>query len=128
MRKIGTDGNIVTIAGNGTQSCSGDGGPAIAATFESPYGLTFDNTDNLYISDLGCSTILKVVQDGTITKISGQSLSSGFQGDGGPAINARLAGPAGIVFHSDMLYVSDMFNNRIRVIDMEKIFRNGFEP
>ena len=42
VRKISTDGNIYTIAGNGFAGFSGDGGPAAAAQLNSPYGLCLD--------------------------------------------------------------------------------------
>jgi len=46
-----TTGIITTVAGNGTQGFSGDGGPATAASFNRPAGIDFDAEGHLYIAD-----------------------------------------------------------------------------
>ena len=51
IRKVAPDGIITTVAGTGTQGYSGDGGPAIDAKINSPYGLASDSTGNLYFAD-----------------------------------------------------------------------------
>src|SRR5262249_16769212 len=66
VRKVGSDGTITTIAGNGTYGYSGDGGPATAAQLRSPAGLALDISGNLYIADRLDNRIRKVSTDGTI--------------------------------------------------------------
>ena len=51
IRKVDTSGIITTYAGTGLSGSSGDGGPAIAATFEEAAGIAVDDSDNLYIVD-----------------------------------------------------------------------------
>jgi gliding motility-associated-like protein len=51
IRKVTPSGNISTIAGNGAGGYSGDGGPAIAAALNTPWGLTLDRNNNVYIAD-----------------------------------------------------------------------------
>src|ERR1700693_5823779 len=53
IRKITPDGRISTVAGNGTPGAQGDGGPAVAAQLNTPYGVATDRAGNLYIADLG---------------------------------------------------------------------------
>ena len=71
VRRVTPAGIITTVAGTGVQGFSGDGGPAGAAQLNSPYGLVFDGTGNLYIADLGNARVRRVTPDGTITTVAG---------------------------------------------------------
>jgi trimeric autotransporter adhesin len=51
IRMIASNGNIYTVAGNGKYGYSGDGGPAVNATFALPGGVTLDSAGNLYVTD-----------------------------------------------------------------------------
>src|ERR1700728_625316 len=52
LRRIDiTTGTISTIAGTGERGFAGDGGPAIAAQFNEPYGVTIDRVGTIYIAD-----------------------------------------------------------------------------
>jgi sugar lactone lactonase YvrE len=53
-------GKIEAVAGTGAEGYSGDGGSALAATFNRPFGIAFDPFGNLYISDTFNSRIRKV--------------------------------------------------------------------
>lgn len=53
-------GIITTVAGNGSYTTSGDGGPATAAGIKRPIGATMDNFGNLYICEYGAAKIRKV--------------------------------------------------------------------
>lgn len=117
IRKVGTDGNITTFAGNGNAADFGDGGPATSASLNSPEGLAIDNAGNIYVADTASHRIRKITPDGTITTVAGNG-SGGFQGDGGPATAASLYYPKGIAVDplSGNLYIADWLNSRIRVV------------
>ena len=51
IRKIGLDGIITTVGGNGIPGYSGDGGPAANATVNYPLALAADGAGNVYVSD-----------------------------------------------------------------------------
>jgi sugar lactone lactonase YvrE len=51
IRRVGPDGIITTVAGNGEVGTAGDGGPATDAQLQSPYGLAVDEEGALYIAD-----------------------------------------------------------------------------
>src|SRR5207302_1576359 len=48
---IGPDSIIATVAGDGSSTYGGDGGPAIAATLYQPSGMAVDSTSNTFICD-----------------------------------------------------------------------------
>jgi trimeric autotransporter adhesin len=115
-------GIITTVAGNGVQSFSGDGGLATAAAINLPTDVDFDSNGNLYIADWGNHRIRKADTAGVISTVAGNGVtysgSSGFSGDGGPATAAQLNHPFGTNFDSiGNLYIADQYNHRIRKVD-----------
>src|ERR1035441_10349542 len=50
IRKV-SGGTITTVAGNGNQGFSGDGGTATSASLDHPRGVAVDSAGNLYIAD-----------------------------------------------------------------------------
>ena len=92
--QTGTEWTITTIAGTGEQVYGGDGGPAVRAQLNWPYGVAVDSAGNVYISDLFDHRIRRVDTRGTITTIAGTG-KQGYSGDGGPAVRAQLANPQG---------------------------------
>jgi sugar lactone lactonase YvrE len=95
VREVGTNGLIGTVAGNGTNGFSGDGGPATNASLSNPAGLAVDAWGNLFIADSGNKRIRKVATNGVITTVAGNG-DAGYYGDGGPATNAFLESPAAV--------------------------------
>lgn len=61
VRRVNPSGIITTVAGNGSASFLGDGGPATDAALSSPAGLATDATGNLFIADSGNDRIRKVL-------------------------------------------------------------------
>jgi uncharacterized protein (TIGR03437 family) len=126
VRKVTTDGMINTIAGTGTPSYTGDGGPAVQATLDQPLGLALDKKGNLYIADNFNHAIREVTTDGNITTFAGNYvLSYGFTGDGGPATAAQLTYPTDVAFDSTgNLYIADYGNFMIRQVTTDGIIHS----
>src|SRR5437773_2352294 len=115
IRKVHTAGIISTIAGNGKQGFSGDGGPATSASLNKPREVAVDLAGNVYISDAGNFRIRKVNPAGVISTVAGRG-TSGFTGDGGPASSAQLV-PRGVAVGVQAdLYIADG-SLRIRRVD-----------
>jgi len=129
IRKVDTAGIITTIAGTGTESYSGDGGKAKDAELDYPTGIIKDKNGILYISDYYNERIRKVDKQNIITTIAGAGIGDysncdglwyhfgTYSGDGDSALNEYLYRPyATAIDDHGNLYISDQFNNRIRLV------------
>ena len=116
IRKVGTNGIITTVAGNGEAGYAGDGGPATNARLNGPVGLALDATGNLIFADVDNHRIRKVGTNGIITTLAGNG-TAGYSGDNGPATNAQLYYPYSVVVDaSSNLFIADSYNQRIRMV------------
>jgi sugar lactone lactonase YvrE len=111
--RIAADGTITTIAGIytccGLSRSSGDGGPAVNAsfTYPQPQLIAIDASGNLYVLDN--VRIRKISTDGIITTVAGNGIY-GYSGDGGPATSAELGYIGGLaVDPKGNLYLSDSY-------------------
>jgi trimeric autotransporter adhesin len=121
VREIDTTGTINTVAGNGLSNFFGDGGPAISAGLDDPWGVKTDGLGNTYIADTGNERVRQVTSDGTILTLAGNG-SQGFGGDGGPATDASLNQPLDVAADkAGNVYIADSNNNRIRKVDPKGI-------
>ncbi len=115
VRKIATDGSIHTVAGAGVPGFAGDGGPAVAALLNQPYGLALDQSGNLYIADLGNARVRKISADGVIQTVAGGGvLPASSTGQGGPATSVQLMQPRNVALDAaGSLYISDFGANQV---------------
>ena len=115
INRISPDGHISNFAGAGKQAFSGDGGEAVVASLNAPWGMAMDANGNMYIADHGNNRVRGIGTDGVIITIAGGG-SNGL-GDGGYASTAELNNPSGIAIDgAGDIFVSDQGNNRIREI------------
>ena len=107
-----------TFAGTGTSGFSGDGGLATEANISFPEGITIAANGDLYFADVGNHRVRKVnAKTGFIGTVAGTG-EKGFQGDGGPALNARLWSPGRVwVDHNGNVLIADILSARIRRVD-----------
>jgi trimeric autotransporter adhesin len=107
-------GVISTVAGNGTEGYSGDGGPATSASLNLPTSAIIDGEGNLFIADVNNGVVRFVSSStGIITTIAGNGVF-GFSGDGGPATEASLDFTELGLDNSARVLIADAGNNRIR--------------
>ncbi len=113
IRKIGTDGQVTTLAGTGELGARD--GDANVAQFAVPAGLTVDKNGNVYVADSGNCLIRKITPSGVVSTIAGFG-SSSISVDGKGADSA-FGSPQGIaVDKNGDLYVSDTYSAQIRKI------------
>lgn len=117
IRRFRVGATITTVAGNGTQGISGDGGPATAASFNGPVGVALDTLGNIYVADDFNNRIRKITgPPGVIASVAGNGTAGGA-GDGNLATGANLSSPAGVAVDSARnIYVADLNNHRIRKV------------
>lgn len=116
VRRVDASGIMSTLAGTGERGYSGDGGPAITATWGAPKAARCDPQDNLVVVDTENHAIRLIdTTTGTVNTIAGGRL--GGEGDGGPATAAGMDRPhgCGIDTHGN-IYVADSNNHRVRVV------------
>jgi hypothetical protein len=125
--KAMTAGDIYTVAGNGTEGFSGDGGPATRAGLSFPEDVAVDAGGDLAIADYGNNRARIVpatsgtfygqaMQAGDIYTVAGDG-TSGFGGDGGPGTAAELQDPRGVAMDSaGNLAIADYGNGVIRLV------------
>ncbi|MFT3823074.1 MAG: gliding motility-associated C-terminal domain-containing protein [Chitinophagaceae bacterium] len=118
IRKVnGTTGIITAFAGSDSYGYAGDGGQATQALFKFVFAICGDDAGNIYATEYSGHRIRKInVATGIVTTIAGTG-TSGYSGDGGPAINAQINTPHGIyVDKQGNIYFADFANQRIRKI------------
>ncbi len=132
IRVVRTNDTIYTYSGLLFGGFAGDGGPATAARYWSPWGLQFDSSGNLYVSDTKNNRIRKITPAGIVSTFAGDGTNSmagsppwgAYGGDGGAATAAQLYWPAHIgIGKSGDIYITDQSNNTIRKVDTVNLIK-----
>jgi trimeric autotransporter adhesin len=118
-----TAGDIYTIAGDGIDGHSGDGGPATSAELWGPSGVTVDAAGNVLIADQTVRVVAastgtfygQAMTAGDIYTIAGNG-TGGYAGDGGPATSAELSPTNVAVDAAGNVLITDSENLRVRVV------------
>jgi len=116
--RIDPSGTKETIIGNGTAGFSGDGGPAMGAVVNCPEWLAMAN-GALILADRGNHRVRRVdLATNVITTIAGNG-ELAHSGDGGPAVQAGITNPFGLLFDRDgRLLIFDTESHTIRRVDL----------
>lgn len=118
-----------------TPGYSGDEIPATELRMSQPFGqsaspagrIVFDPEGNLYFADTGNHLIRMIDTAGIVHRVAGIAPvdglpQSGYTGDGGPAVDAKLDFPVDLAFDDDgTLFFSDVRNHCVRAIDPDGI-------
>jgi DNA-binding beta-propeller fold protein YncE len=113
-----SNGQISTLAGNGSYEFSGDGGSSLFSQLNQPSGVAVDNAGNVYIADTYNSRIREVLASGSIVTVAGNGMQ-GYTPTAGNAANSQFNLPSGVAVDSaGNLYIADTFNHVIEKIVM----------
>lgn len=105
IRRIGVDGIISTVAGNGRRGFAGDDGPPLAASFDSPRAVAVDAAGTLFVADSGNHRIRRVPRAGVVSTVP-QADAALWKSARGIAVDDR-----------GNLFVSDAGDQRVLRID-----------
>ena len=110
---------VITIAGTGVAGFTGDGGPALKAELNNPFGMEIAPDGLLYFCDFSNHAIRRIdLKSKIISTLAGTSGKPGFAGDGGPAASAAFHEPHELRFDMNgHCYISDTRNHVIRKLD-----------
>jgi hypothetical protein len=121
IREVSPEGVITRVAGTGAPGDTGDGGPATEARLHGPFGVKVFPGGGFLFSDNGNNVVRKLSPEGVITRVAGTG-AAGDTGDGGPATEARLNGPAGVGVTPDAGFLfADQDNNVVRKVSPEGV-------
>ncbi len=110
VRLISPDGLITTAAGNANRGYSGDGGPPLAATLDSPQALAIHRDGTLFIADTGNRRIRRIS--------TGTALGPGLITTYPANDNAVWHQPRGLAIDdSGRLFISDALDQHVYSID-----------
>ena len=121
LRRIDGLGIISTVAGTGEKGTAGVGGPAIKAQFNAPHSLAVMPNGDILVADTMNNRVCKIdARKGMLTVVAGTG-EKGFSGDGGPAAKAQFGNIycAALDPRGERLYLADLDNRRIRVVDLK---------
>ena len=119
VRRIGADGIINTLAGNGSPGFGGDGVVATSARLRAPRDVMVAADGGVFIADAGNNRIRRVDPDGTIKTVAGDGFDT-FDGDGGPATAAGLDTPSAIIpLRDGGMMIADAGHARLRKVNAE---------
>lgn len=124
-------GDPMTFCGRPcTPGYGGDDGPAAEMRIAQPFGqsadpagrMVYDPQGNLYFADTSNHIIRKIDPSGMVTRVAGTApvdgvAQSGYSGDGGPALAAKLKNPVDLALGDDgTLYFTDVLNHCVRAV------------
>mgnify|MGYP002816708838 CR=1 FL=1 len=121
VHRLGTDGVLTRVSGNGTRGYAGDGMEASHAVFNGMHNLAISKDEQLYLSDSWNHCVRKIdLSSGLISTVLGTG-EPGDRGDEGPGYMAQFNFLMCVTLSwaEDALLIADLRNRRIRRWDLQ---------
>lgn len=113
--KITNNGASVSVLAGASGSSGSNDGTGANASFNSPRGIAWDNSNNVYVAEYTGRVIRKIDANAKVTTLAGNSSLSGANNGVGDA--ATFQAPYGIsVDATGNIWVTDVTNNMVRYI------------
>jgi DNA-binding beta-propeller fold protein YncE len=109
-------GKIETWLGNGERKLTPDGAPLAGTPVNGPRAIAAGPGGALFLVLREGNAVYRI--DSVFTRVAGTGVA-GYEGDGGPAISAKLSGPKGVSWARGRLYLADTESHTIREIDLQ---------
>ena len=112
-------GIVTTFGGTGERAPTPDGAPLGGTPLNGPRALAFGPDGDMFIALREGNAVYRLdMETKRLHHLAGTG-EKGYSGDGGPATQAKLAGPKGIeVGPDDAVYIADTESHTIRRIDL----------
>ncbi len=121
LRKVDASGIINTVAGTGAPGIFIEGALATTSAIGQPFGVTIDESGNIFFAAQSAHRVYKVNLSGIISTVAGTG-SFGYNGDNIAATTAKLNGPFNVSLDKKgNIYIADVVNSRIRRVNDQGI-------
>jgi len=123
IRRLNDDGTIETVMGLDYEDAPLDGALASETPLHHASDIEMDFQGRLYVAGDHVPVVILVDTENRVHFVAGSG-EFGYEGDGGPALEARLVAPFGVLPDDrGGFYISDLDANVIRYVDPEGIIR-----
>ena len=119
IRRVDLAANTIeTFGGTGAREPTPDDAPLDGTPLNGPRAMAISPDGQLYLALREGNAIHRIdLATETIHHVAGTG-EQGYTGDGGPAVAATLAGPKGLGYRNETLYIADTENHVIRQVDL----------
>jgi len=125
LRRVETDGTIVTLMGTGEEDFPVDGALAVDTPLHHANDMQFDAAGNLYVAGDHVPLVFLVDVAQRVHLVAGTD-DYGYSGDGGPALAAELSTPIGVLPDANGgVYIGDVDANVVRYVDAAGIIHTA---
>ena len=121
IRRLHLDTGIIeTYAGTGEAKPTPEGSAVTGTPLKGPRTMAAAPNGDLYLALREGNAIYRIdAKTQTLHRVAGTG-EQGYSGDGGAALNAKLAGPKGLAYApGDILYIADTENHVIRSVNLK---------